>query len=203
MICVSVLRYAGCADRLEINSDDCRDMKICVVEGSEHEKRLMELFSERFVLPRESLLASYEGLILSDCDVLAGDVTELSLFQLRDQGYSGEYELGVNRYMKDPHALATRQDDVQFAQFVYWIVSAIFYAEEEGITLETAEEMPLVRLFGSRFSYIFRDAIGAVGSYAEIYARNIDDIFPRGGPNLVNALLGGPQHYPYPGVLEP
>ena len=55
----------------------------------------MELFSERFVVPRESLLASYEGLILSDCDVLAGDVTELSLFQLREQGYSGEYELEV------------------------------------------------------------------------------------------------------------
>ena len=177
-------------------------MTICVVEGTEHERRLIELYPERFIRPRESLVSSYEGFISEECNVIAGDVTELSVFQIREQGYTGEYKLGVNRYMKDPHALATRQDDVQFAQFVYWIVSAIFYAEEQEITMETAEEMPLVRLFGSRFSFIFRDAIGAVGSYAEIYSRNIDDIFPRGGPNLVNTLLDGPQHYPYPGILE-
>ena len=177
-------------------------MTICVVEGTEHERRVIELYQERFVRARESLPAAYEGLISGECNVIAGDVTELSLFQLRDQGYAGEYELGVNRYMKDPHALATRQDDAQFAQFVYWIVSAIFYAEEQGITLVTAEQMPLVRLLGSRFSFIFRDAVGAVGSYSEIYARNIDDIFPRGGPNQLNTELGGPQHYPYPGILE-
>lgn len=81
-----------------------------------------------------------------------------------------------------------------------WVVSAIFYAEEEGITQSAATSMPVVNLFGPLYSRMFRDAIEAVGSYGEIYTRNAEDQIPRGGLNLLNVNPFGPQHYPYPGL---
>lgn len=91
-------------------------------------------------------------------------------------------------------------DDPQWSAFVYWIVSATFYAEEEGITQATATRMPTVNLFGPLYSRMLRDVIEAVGSYSEIYERNAEDQIPRGGLNLLNVNPLGPQHYPLPGL---
>ena len=37
-------------------------------------------------------------------------------------------------------------------------------------------------------------------SYADIYQRNAQSEIPRGGLDLLNYLLSGPQQYPLPGV---
>lgn len=95
------------------------------------------------------------------------------------------------------HRLMTRQDDLQFPTFVYWVVAALFYAEEAGITQTTANQMPVVNLYGTAFARMFRDA---VGSYGEAYEKNearVDSIPPRGGRNLQNSNPYGPQHYPF------
>lgn len=85
-------------------------------------------------------------------------------------------------------ALVTRQDDHQWSTFVYWIVSALFYAEEQGIEQSSASKMPITNLFGPLYSRMLRDAVEAVGSYSEIYERNAQDQIPRGGG--VFALCG-------------
>ena len=94
-------------------------------------------------------------------------------------------------------AMATIQEDPQWVQFVQGVVTAIFYAEENGITQATAADMPTVQLFGNDFTFMFRQSIAFVGSYGEIYSRNLGEDFPRDfGPNALNA--GGPLHYPPP-----
>jgi hypothetical protein len=62
----------------------------------------------------------------------------------------------------------TRQDDPNWSSFVYWIVEATFYAEENGIDRLSSNEMPTVALFGEAFTRMFRDAISFVGSYGEL-----------------------------------
>jgi hypothetical protein len=152
-------------------------------------------------VPRQFGQLTVEGLVAEECNVIAGGVHDVSLSSVRETGYTGLYQTGSRRFSKDPLALVTREDDVQFSKFVYWIVSVLFYAEEQGITQETANELPLVSLFGPLFFNTFRDAVGAVGSYGEIYVRNVQADVPRGGLNMVNELLSGPQHYPRPGVV--
>jgi len=99
-------------------------------------------------------------------------------------------------------ALATRQDDPQWSDFVYWVVASTFYAEMKKISGEGPKKkkmMPLVYLFGKEYRRMFRDAILAVGNYGEIYARNVNTTIPRGGRNnLNNAISLGPQHFPLP-----
>ena len=170
-------------------------------KGTTFETRLQSLFPERFIVPRDSGVLTVEGLASEVCNVVAGGVTDVSLTTIRNTGYDGPYTIGAGRFSKDPLALVTRQGDEQWSKFVYWVVSAIFHAEEQGITKQTANEMPVVSLFGPLFVNMFRDAIGSVGNYGEIYERRAEGEVPRGGLNLVNIQLSGPQHYPLPGTV--
>ena len=104
----------------------------------------------------------------------------------------------------DNLCLVTRQNDPQFSSFVYWIVGAIFYAEEEGISQANANNMPDVNLFGSDFRKMFRDAVFFTGRYDEIYERNLGGIFPERGRNAINSVYDpGPQIYVPPGFFTP
>lgn len=102
----------------------------------------------------------------------------------------------------DNLSLATRQEDKDWSSFVYWIVGASFYAEENSITSALANPMPEVFVFGQKFHRMFRDSVLAVGSYSEMYNRNLEPIIPRSGRNQLNAHPNlGPQHYPLPGFF--
>ena len=83
-------------------------------------------------------------------------------------------------------ALATREDDVQWSDFVRWTTMSTIYAEEEGITNTSASEMPVVDLFGSSYRQAFRDVILTVGHYGNIYNRNLESYIPRSHRNLLN-----------------
>jgi general L-amino acid transport system substrate-binding protein len=192
--------YGACADDLVIIGSSCQNILICVNTGTTFEGIVKEIFPERVIVSREG--DALGGLADGSCNVIAGGITDVSSTSVRDAGYEGPYQTGSGRYSKDPLAMVTRQDDAQWSKFVYWIVSAIFYAEEEGITMtDASEEMPEVALFGSRFQDMFKDAIGAVGNYGEIYERNAEDEVARGGLNTLNSFLATPQLYPLPGIL--
>jgi general L-amino acid transport system substrate-binding protein len=193
--------YASCADTLDVTSTSCSDLLICVIEGTTFETVLQTLFPDRFVVPRASVELSVEGLVSGDCNVIAGGVVDVSLTNIRLAGYDGSYQTGSTRYSKDPLAMVTRQDDVVWSNFVYWIVASTIYAEEQGITQSTASDMPEVSLFGPLYTDMFRLAIGAVGNYGEIYERQAEAEVPRGGLNDLYLFNSGGLLYPLPGVI--
>ena len=60
--------------------------------------------------------------------------------------------------------------------------------------------MPEINLFGEDFIRIFRDAVHAVGNYAEVYERALGKAIPRKERNLLNTVSDpGPLFYPLPG----
>lgn len=191
--------YAQCADDLVIVGTSCEGLKICVNSGTTFEEILKELFPSRVVVSRDG--DAFQGLVDGECNAIAGGVVDVSSTSVRASGYDGPYQIGSNRYSKEPLAMVTRQDDPQWSKFVYWVVGAIFYAEEEDITMDFAELMPKVQLFGEQFQDMFVNAIRAVGKYGEIYERHAQDDLPRGGLNMLNEYLGNPQFYPIPGIF--
>lgn len=99
--------------------------------------------------------------------------------------------------------LATREDDVQWSKFVFWILEATVFAEENGVTEVTSNEMPTVGLFGDDFQRMFRDAMFVTGNYGEIYDRNLEAHVPRSGLNLLfDNANPGPLHFPMPGLFN-
>jgi general L-amino acid transport system substrate-binding protein len=191
--------YGQCADDLVILGSSCEDIQICVNSGTTFETVLGDLFPNRVVVRRDGDILA--GLADGTCNVIAGGVTDVSVTSVRAGGYDGPYQTGNGRYSKDPLAVVTRPDDVQWTKFVHWVVDATFYAEEQGITRSTADRMPDVNLFGDRFVDMFQNAIAASGNYGEIYDRNAESEVARGGLVELNAFLETPQFYPMPGVL--
>lgn len=92
----------------------------------------------------------------------------------------------MNLYSKEPLALVTRDGDVQFSDFVNWIVQALLAAEEQGITQSTATAFTQSTLFGEEYKDMYIHAIEAVGNYAEMYDRNLEPIIPRAAVNDIN-----------------
>ena len=103
---------------------------------------------------------------------------------------------------RNNRCLTTVQKDQQWSSFVQLVVSSLFYAEENGIVQATANDMPVVNMFGASFKRIFRDAIFAVGNYGEVYERSIEWTLPRNGtPNMLNSE-SDPQLAAMPGLWE-
>ena len=98
--------------------------------------------------------------------------------------------------------LATPQTDPQWSAFVFWIAQSLIYAEEQGIDQWYSNDMPLVFSFGTGLQRMFRDAVFAVGNYADLYNRHLSKILPCGGRNTLtidDRQSGGPLHYIPPG----
>ncbi|CAB9522337.1 Putative amino-acid ABC transporter-binding protein YhdW [Seminavis robusta] len=109
--------------------------------------------------------------------------------------FSQAYFYGYSE-AEDSLCLATMQDDHDWSSFVYWTVAATVHAEEMLLNKTSSNQMPMVGLFGSSHQRMFRDAILAVGSYADMYERNLQAIVPREGRNFLNkGSHSGPQHY--------
>ena len=185
----------ACAENQDTTSVDCANLLVCAGEGT------TTIGVIRNLLPEANIVASpgsdVEAFASGLCNVVASDSSAIPEVSVRGVGYTGNYTVGSVRYSKEPLALVTNQDDPHFSDFVYWVVQAIFYAEENGITQATASNMPEIAVFGPDFLDMFRYAVGAVGNYAEIYERNLGMNIPRGGLNLLNT--GGAQIYAFPG----
>lgn len=94
-------------------------------------------------------------------------------------------------------ALVTREDDPQWSDFVFWVVSATIIAEERFIVQSMHGDMEEAKVFGPSFRSMLRQVIQAVGNYGEIYDRSIGRLVPRQGRNLLNADPSGPQHFSF------
>ena len=94
------------------------------------------------------------------------------------------------------------EDDPDWSNFVYWVVTAAFYAEDNDIDSMRFNEMPEVFVYGPDLRQMFRSSVLAVGSYSEIYERNLEALIPRGGRNVLNDLRKPrPQQYVIPGFF--
>ena len=94
--------------------------------------------------------------------------------------------------------MATGPDDSTWQDFVYWVVMASMYAEDQNITSANPLAMPLVSLFGEDFKAMFLDSISAAGSYSEIHESSRQSGAPRSAYNFLNQNLEGPQQFPLP-----
>lgn len=180
-----------------IDTDYCCAVAAALFQG---DKRAIEYVQLDSVSDGFALLAD------GSVDILAG-VTRNLENEVREPhtglGFAFSQPYFYEHQEEKNHCLATRQEDKDWASFVYWVVSATFYAEEQGITMENSNTMPEVFVYGKTFHRMFRDSVLAAGSYSEIYERNLQRLIPRSGRNLLNASPNlGPQHYPLPGFFS-
>jgi hypothetical protein len=192
-------RYVeGCIDPY-IQEGICSNLTICVASNT----TTLEVVKEHFLEALLEIDVSTEGTTVQAfaggrCNVIAGGLSDILLAQ-NSVGKAVKFNITApfGSDVIEPLALVTRQDDSQWSDFVYLVVTAIFDAEENGISMANANSaMQEVTLFGSGYTQMLRHAISAVGSYRVIYERNIQARFPRSGLNrLYSKNLSTPLLY--------
>jgi len=143
----------------------------------------------------------YSALSDGKVDVVAGSRVSLQARYKVDttgEGYSFSSPIFYDSSSGDVFAMMTTQRDEQWSDFVYWAVMATISAEDQGVTQDTFDQMPLVNVFGPAFQHMLWNVVEAVGSYEEIYARQLGAILPGRGPNVLNKDFTSPQHYAIP-----
>jgi len=189
--------FGDCADRIDVSSANCTQLLICVNDGTTTIARTRELFPESAIVPTLPGRDTVDAFNSKKCNAIGGSAQDISETSVRIAGYTGEYEIGKNRFSKNALAIVNREDDAEFTNFIRWIVYSTFYAEEEGIGRELANTMPQTTLFGPLYRNMLSNIINAVGNYGEIYRRNADTLAPRNGSlNGLNIVPFGSEQFP-------
>jgi len=179
--------------RMGLDRDYCRALSASILRDENFDDQITFM---NFSTPQDGFSALNKG----EIDVLSGipismevDVKEPTTGQGFTFSQAYFYEENESGQV-DAIALVTQEEDVQWSDFVYWVVSATFYAEDKGILKDSAATMPTeVQLFGADYEEMFVNAISAVGSYGEMHKRNFGGTAPE-GRNSLNANPFGPQH---------
>jgi len=201
--------FVQCAESMAFSGSEpnstCKEhTKICVPKGTTWLEILRNQLNipERNILAAKSLDRMYLEFIAGNCNVLVGESPETAELTVRERGYlaSEDYIVSERKFTKDPHGIVSHSSDVQFSDFLRWIVFGFFFAAENGITRMNYFDMPMNRLFGDSLSTMWKNAIQAVGNHHEMLERNFAGVIEVGVQNMLNDR-NGPQFYAKPGVM--
>ena len=149
------------------------------------------------LIPIGSLGDGFLALASGEIDVLSGAVYNMEndvREPLTGVGYafSEVYYYYESPFLDTvlPLAMATREDDPQWTDFVRTMVSCTIHAEASAIASESASQMPTLELFGPTYRQALQDVVYSIGNYAEIYSRNMEQYLPRAN-NTRNTLNTG------------
>lgn len=185
--------FGECADNLNATGN-CSNLTICTIDGSSYSSIVAKLIPDarRVLLP--SLTSVYRAFDSSPrvCNAIAGARFEVAEQPVRNNGYTGSYEVGAKLYSREPLSLVTRDDDARWSDMVQWVLQALFAAEEQGVSMTNTQSFMTTDFFGDSFTGLFRDAIAAVGNYGDLYERHLESIVPRTNINMINTGRNSP-----------
>ena len=174
------------------------------MDGTTHVDVLKGRLPTPIIIPVADRAALYQGLSDGTCNVIAAEQFDVAEQVVRTGGYDGPYEVGNTLLSKEPLAIVVRSRDEEWYDFVSWVFQALLVAEEQGITRDTFTQLPRTDLFGPRFQDMFRNAVGAVGNFGEIYERHLEEIVPRNTLDTINrnGTTGLIYSFPFGGIAN-
>jgi general L-amino acid transport system substrate-binding protein len=197
-----MLRHA-----LKIESaHDLKDTTICTQSGTTTEHNLAEFFSANGMQYKLVLVPTIQEMIKDyesgRCSVMTTDASQLHAIRA-GLAKPADHDILADIISKEPLGPAVKQGDFQWFNIVKWTAFALLDAEELGVNSRTyadalkSDKPDVKRLLGNEGNYgeqlgLTKDwaarIIKHVGSYAEIYDRNVGTHTPLGIPRGMNEL---------------
>eukprot|EP00521_Asterionellopsis_glacialis_P008149 CAMPEP_0195288174 /NCGR_PEP_ID=MMETSP0707-20130614/4939_1 /TAXON_ID=33640 /ORGANISM="Asterionellopsis glacialis, Strain CCMP134" /LENGTH=928 /DNA_ID=CAMNT_0040348001 /DNA_START=163 /DNA_END=2949 /DNA_ORIENTATION=+ len=180
--------FLKCAEnfmRSEPSSQGCDELRICVDKATTHIDILKRRIPNRNIVELSTDVLAV-GLANGFCNTIAGEMSEIGSDTVKRAGYNGTYEVGTHLVSKEPLAIVTKDGDNEWSDFVDWVLRALLFAEQEGITQSAANKLNQTDAFGPQYVDMFINAVSAVGNYGEMYDRHLNGVLPRHGLNLLN-----------------
>jgi len=119
------------------------------------------------------------------CNTIAEERSTLFEIASRKEMIGKGFIVGDKLLTKEPPGVVTRNDDREFSDVIYWVVQALFYGEEQGLT----KDLDLCRNYTTASvdvrDLIFLNAVYCVGNYREL-AFSSSDSPSRRGMNSIN-----------------
>ena len=176
-----------CAEKRK-RYDECASLVICTTEGTNGYDYVSSLFPSDFIVTVYSKDEKEEAFLNGTCNVMSSD--RLILYAtLREEGFKDKgYIVGDKLKTKEPLSVATRKDDKEFSDVVNWVVQALFYGEEQGITKNSTLcdfVSPDMEIDASELNYL--NAVYCVGNYEQVLRSPKED---RGLNNINNGTAG-------------
>ena len=168
-----------CADRGDTLTGICRDISVCVAEGTTNEQVVTKHLDGLQLTTPNVYDANHEGLnifqwlVNGECNVLAADGVFDGEGSVRELGYTGPFMTSDMIHSKEPLAVMTRGDDTEFGDFVNWVLKALIAATDMDISKEDASRFPTTNVFGDEYETMFVDAIAAEGNLGDILNRTV------------------------------
>ncbi|MBU1307784.1 MAG: amino acid ABC transporter substrate-binding protein [Alphaproteobacteria bacterium] len=185
-----------------VSAFELDNVSICVLDGGEELERVQEFFFANQASYTEVPYEDVEDLALAYrsglCQVVSASGRQLQAIR-RALPDPNAHRILPERISKELLGPVVRSGDQQWFNIVRWTLNALINAEEVGITSLNTESLaashtPAIRrILGVEGDYgtplglkptFMRDAIEAVGNYAELYDRHF-------GPQTGAALLRG------------
>ena len=182
--------YVACADTYN-TMNACSGLKVCVIDRTTWSDFVKSKFPADNIVLTDSIISLIGLVIDGTCDVFAGDSVLASESVVRGVGYNGSYAVSTVLHTHDPLVFMTQETDPGWSDFVNWVLQALFFAEEKGISQGLAGSFPTTDLYGPNETDVFINAIAANGNYGEIYAAHMEAVVPRGGLNMLNNGTSG------------
>ena len=108
---------------------------ICVAKATTHYDFLKTVFPSHYFKVGSTFEEVTEMLFNDTCNVAAFEKTHIQNDASLNNGISdGKFIVGTKLKTKEPHAIVTRNNDHEFSDIMNWVVQALFYGEEQGLT---------------------------------------------------------------------
>ncbi|KAL7534572.1 hypothetical protein ACHAWF_004886, partial [Thalassiosira exigua] len=165
---------------------ECSSISICVYKASTHYELLRMSFPSEYFKLVSSYAEMLDMLLNDTCNVVAEDKGFLhgglpDIFVARDRGFVE----GGKMMTKEPLAMVTRNTDMEWSDAVNWVLQALIYGEEQGLTRDSSRCQIGANLdLQSASDLDFMNAVHCVGNYAEQHDRK------KRGMNQINNGTG-------------
>jgi len=157
-----------CAEKQQ-RYDDCSPLLICAGQESTSHDFVQSSFPSDFLMVSSSLDEMTEMLWNDTCNVIATDRSYLLNLASSDENSDRKFIVGNMLLTKEPLAIVTRNNDREFSDIINWVVQALFYGEEQGLTKDSSLCQNYTNLTSHHVSDLnFMNAVYCVGNYGEI-----------------------------------
>jgi len=192
-------KFVECAEERK-RYDYCSSLRICTYEGSTGLSFLCSYFPSDFIVVGSSLVEMMDMMRSGACNVMAGNKESLLLnIASIDIPSGGDFVMGDRLMTNEPYAVVTRNDDSEFSDIINWVVQALFYGEEKGLTKSSSLCEMYTNSTRSLSDLNFLNAVYCVGNYGEILHGDDNN---RGANQINNGTTGMLYAIPF-GELQP
>jgi len=187
-------RQVACARGEIQDKEECSDLSVCTHNGTKHWDILTltlpknELFLVNFV-------DAFDAFVEGKCNVLVAPDGEMHKLKniLIDLGKPVDDFVVSPVLTVDGATMATREDDRQWSDFVFWALQALQTAEEHCVTQESvingSAALRQTDAFGEDYKDVFNDTVAAVGNFGEIMVKHDENAFPIRSCRLSSSLI--------------